>query len=149
MDFITTFFSDLSYFQIITIALVLLVIIHLVQLFYCPVTYKFKKSLKDKSHDAIWHQLKAREETDPLISLNHLKESDKIILDLAYYSDMNAKVVMPEEKQTEEVNKPQRTIDEGANALMRKLSEDGHKVVDLSMARAIKKNWLYQEKDDD
>jgi len=149
MDFITSFFSDLNYFEIISIALVLLVFIHLVQLFYCPVTNRFNKKIRNKERLICWHQLKSREEPDQMISLGHLKKSDELLLDLAYESGTHAKIVMPEEeKQAEPEKKPQRTIDEGANALMRKLSEDGHKVVDLSMARAIKKNWLYQEKDE-
>lgn len=150
MDFITSFFSDSSYFEIISIALVLLVLIHLVQLFYCPVTDRFNKKIKNKERLVCWHQLKSREEPDQIISLGHLKKSEELLLDLAYESGMQAKIVMPEEdKQAEPVNKPQRTVDEGANALMRKLSADGHKVVDLSMARAIKKDFLYQEKDED
>jgi len=125
---------------------VALVAIHLVQLFYCPVTNRFNKKIKNKEHLICWHQLKSREESDRSISLEHLKKSDKLLLDLAYESNMHAKIVMPKEDKT--VKRPSRTIDEGANALMRKLSEDGHKVVDLSMARAIKKGYLYQKEDE-
>lgn len=136
------YIKGLDLFVIISIALVILIAIHLVQLFYCPVTNKFKNNLKDKSHKIVWLQLEAEKEPDFEKSIIYTQKAEELKLDVSYATGMQAKIVNDDELKPCKPIKASRSIDEGAYELMRKLSEPGHNVVKLNIAREVQKNQL-------